>query len=75
MLDKQSYTLLLAQNNETAAKVAHEVALEQFKKNPEIQLLFAPLLDDVKGMGSMVASELAWKLFLLLKTTDRNGND
>jgi len=70
MNKKQLNTLRLVQNNETAAKVASEVALKQFRENPEIQLLFAPLLEEVKGMGSMVAAELAWKLFMWIDSVE-----
>lgn len=74
MPDKRSYSLLLAQNNEGAAKVANEVALKRFRKDPAVQQLFAPLLDEVKGMGAMVAAELAWKLFVLIEAVDRSDD-
>lgn len=74
MNKKQLNILRLVQNNETAAKAANEVALKQFRQNPEIQLLFAPLLGEVRGMGSMVAAELAWKLFILIRE-EGNGDE
>jgi hypothetical protein len=55
------------QNDEKAAELARQIAMRHFEQDLEMQELFLPLIEEVKGMGRMVASELAWELFVLLE--------
>lgn len=65
--------MLLIWNDERVDGMAQAIAARRFKKDTEIKEMFEPLQDAVPGMGDMVASELAWKLFLWLETSSLNG--
>ena len=60
-------------NDERVDGMAQAIAARRFKRDTEIQEVFEPLQEAVPGMGKMVASELAWKLFLWLETASQNG--